>query len=485
MSDAFIVVKKIYIKELKGLKNCTIEFTGPLTAIMGVNGIGKTTVIHALACSFRKKTDFGDEKRFPHFFPPTSNATWKNSNFTISYDVVNKLGDVMKCSSTDYSKSYDRWAPRYASQPKLDIKYIGIESCTPQIELFKQERVKFVTHPQEDRTSAEIIRRAGSILNKNYKHLTENESDKRKFLGVITGNNLAYSSLSMGAGEQRVFRMLSVFLKAPKYSMILIDEIDLLLHPNALKELIKNIHEIAKAKHLQVIFTTHSLVMKDLMNYVEIKYLDVRENNVYVFNNITSAAWRELSGDKIHPLKIYVEDEFSKAIVKNVARKNNMSAKIQIDVFGAAENAFTLAASFVMTKRNNENILIILDGDVFRETEEKNDAIKRHLVGSDLSERREEALNLITSFNLPEDKGPEEFLHSLLADKDGDTEIIQSAKRINAVRDKHDWIRKIADELDDNSETIISVIISACSECDGWDEYVRPIEDWILSKGNI
>lgn len=47
------ILKSVYFKKLKGLHDIKIEFSETLTAIMGVNGIGKTTVIHALACIYQ------------------------------------------------------------------------------------------------------------------------------------------------------------------------------------------------------------------------------------------------------------------------------------------------------------------------------------------------------------------------------------------------------------------------------------------------
>lgn len=41
-------LKSVFFKNLKGLRDVKIVFEKPLTAIMGVNGSGKTTVIHAL-----------------------------------------------------------------------------------------------------------------------------------------------------------------------------------------------------------------------------------------------------------------------------------------------------------------------------------------------------------------------------------------------------------------------------------------------------
>ena len=63
-----ISIKSVYFKHLKGLKDVKIEFKKPLTAIMGVNGAGKTTVIHSLACIYRPDGN-GEDHRFPEYKP--------------------------------------------------------------------------------------------------------------------------------------------------------------------------------------------------------------------------------------------------------------------------------------------------------------------------------------------------------------------------------------------------------------------------------
>ena len=59
------------ITKLKNIKNCRIDFSGkPLTAIMGVNGIGKSTILHALACCYKPTDVARKDYKFPDFFPP-------------------------------------------------------------------------------------------------------------------------------------------------------------------------------------------------------------------------------------------------------------------------------------------------------------------------------------------------------------------------------------------------------------------------------
>lgn len=107
----YVVLKAVHIKKLKGLNDCYLSIDGPLTAIMGVNGIGKSTIIHALSCCFRKVDDYGEERKFSSFFPPSPNSNWKNSSFELEYDIVNERGVVTQPIFKEYKKDSDRWAP--------------------------------------------------------------------------------------------------------------------------------------------------------------------------------------------------------------------------------------------------------------------------------------------------------------------------------------------------------------------------------------
>lgn len=63
-------LKEIQIQSLKGISNCTINFPADkkVTAIMGMNGSGKSTIIHALACCYKPRTATSKENnRFSDF----------------------------------------------------------------------------------------------------------------------------------------------------------------------------------------------------------------------------------------------------------------------------------------------------------------------------------------------------------------------------------------------------------------------------------
>ena len=147
-------LKSVYFKKLKGLTDIEIVFEKPLTAIMGVNGAGKTTVIHALACLY-KPDGKGENHKFPEFFIPNTDSRWMGSELKATF--ATEKGEVSRV----YGKNLDRWKPRYEDRPKRNVYYIGIDTCLPEIE--KETSTSQVTYNSEtldDKESKRIIEEA-------------------------------------------------------------------------------------------------------------------------------------------------------------------------------------------------------------------------------------------------------------------------------------------------------------------------------------
>ena len=215
----------IHVDELKGIKNLDIFIEKNMTAIMGVNGAGKSTILHALACIYEPFRS-GDNYKFSFFFTPNPDSSWKNSKLSITYWDENLQKEITR----EYKKNNDRWAPRYADRPKRDLYFIGIETCIPEIERERQTSyIDYKTSLANDKISCKLIKTAAYVLNKNYDNLNYHKTKKKDLLGVHTTNDMRYSSLSMGAGEQRVLKILKTVYTANTHSLILIDEIDILL----------------------------------------------------------------------------------------------------------------------------------------------------------------------------------------------------------------------------------------------------------------
>ncbi|HDT1518898.1 TPA: AAA family ATPase, partial [Escherichia coli] len=81
-------IKSINIEKLKGINNCPISFPADrsVTAIMGINGSGKSTILHALSCVFKPKEKSSQENnRFSDFFTPHNENNWQDSKFSVKF----------------------------------------------------------------------------------------------------------------------------------------------------------------------------------------------------------------------------------------------------------------------------------------------------------------------------------------------------------------------------------------------------------------
>lgn len=491
-----ISLKAAHFKQLKGLKNADFHFSDTLTAIMGVNGAGKTTVIHALACVYQPDHigPRSEDYKFPYFFIPNTDSLWSGSEFSIVNEIENERHIKTTLPPRTYHKDFDRWAPRYENRPKRNVYYLGIDSCLPDIEKSTPtSRIRYTPHESTDPKAQKTIEKAGGILNKRYTMLFDNEYRNNHFPGVSLDNGIRYSSLSMGTGEQRTIRILEKVYHAELYSLILIDELDLLLHVSAFRKLIKVLYDLALQKHLQIIFTTHSLDVISLSQYVQIQYIDniitdTGEPKSLVYDRINEDLVYSISGTTSRPIKVYVEDTLAKAIVRAIVQRNQMSLKVEICTFGSISNAFTLAASFVLTSANTQNVLIVTDGDEYRSYEEKKQQIKTSITGTEegIENRQKQATDLIKQFNLPEAIAPEKFLYDIiLAKVPHDSEVYQTAIGLNAVTNSHNWINEIRWKLDMTEEAIIRDIFSAAHDYQPLNDYIKSIEEWLVQRKDV
>lgn len=471
-------LKRIHVDNLKGIKGLDILFNKNLTAIMGVNGAGKSTIIHALACVCKPYTS-GEDYKFSFFFTPNPDSTWKNSKFSITYWDENFQREYTR----EYRKNADRWAPRYVDRPQRDVYFIGIETCVPEIERERQTSyIDYKTSAEDGKNVDKIIRSASYILNKNYDQLNSHKTKKKELLGVHTKDDMRYSALSMGAGEQRIFRILKTIYTANTYSLILIDEIDLLLHVMALKRLISTLAKVAEQRNLQIIFTTHSMELSRLQQYVDIRYLHPLKEKTMVYDTITPDIVYEMNENIEQPIKIYVEDVLAETIVNEVAEDLEMLRNVKVIKLGVASNAFVVAASLILQKEDVNNILILLDGDVYRSENEKRSAIQRVLSGTEdwHEEKVDRALSLIHQFILPDKTAPEEFIYDMLVELKDNNEITMLAREEKAVADSHQWVEHLVTRMGKNKELMLSKIISMVSDHEKWAVYIKELREWLV-----
>ena len=69
--------------QLKHLRDLEINFNGRnVTGIFGVNGCGKSSILHALACFYRSLNIGSESNYFTRFVKRVGTEAWENSNMT-------------------------------------------------------------------------------------------------------------------------------------------------------------------------------------------------------------------------------------------------------------------------------------------------------------------------------------------------------------------------------------------------------------------
>ena len=482
-------INSLHIKQLKCLKDVDISFEDKaVTAILGPNGHGKSTVLHALACCYKP---IDDKKtinyRFSNFFLPNTDSQWQGSELTLKHSYRNGKEEIENHSEV-YKKS-DRWTI-YARRPQRHVYYLGIDNYIPIIESEKQKtKVEYTTTTLSDDLTKILLDKASHIFNKKYTAYNQHKSRRGKTYIGVESNGTRYSALSMSAGEQKVFLLLETIFKADKYSLILVDEIDLLLHNIALERLLTVVEKRANDKNLQIVFTTHRESVIELSEFINIRHLVNKTEKTFCFNETKPDAIHRLTGRQERELEVFVEDDLSTAIVKKVASNLKIQKYVDVKKFGAASNCFTTVAGLLLTGENCNNKLFVLDGDVYKTKLEKQERINSAITGhgQTVEEFKKIAIQQITQLKLPDDTKPEQYLHQLITkidylENEEFNEIIEVTRSINAVDNSHKYISDIIERLNYEKSVGYAKIVDLLSTQPQWKEYVSEVHNWLEER---
>ncbi len=457
---------------------------------MGPNGHGKSTILHALTCCYQPiDENITSNYRFSDFFLPNTDAQWQGSELTLTHSYRN--GKEKSENYTAVYKKSDRWTI-YARRPKRHVYYIGIDKYIPIIESEKQKtKIEYTTTTLSDDLTTALLKKASNIFNKQYTAYNNHKSRKGKTYIGVESNGTRYSALSMSAGEQKVFQLLETIFKADKYSLILIDEIDLLLHNIALEKLLIIVAERANDKNLQIVFTTHRESIVELFELINIRHIVTKPEKTYCFNETKPDAIHRLTGKQEKTIEIFVEDDLATAILNKIVSSLRIKKYVSIKKFGAAANCFTTVAGLLISNETIDNTLFVLDGDVFITSEDKQEQLKNVITGHgvNIESHRNKALQHIKQLKLPENTKPEKYLHELLIninnlDKEEFKEILEVAKEISYQQDSHKYLSEIIERLGyDKSVGYTKIIDLVSAHCqDQWQSYISEVYTWLKEK---
>lgn len=405
-------ITKIYFQKLKRLEDVLIEFPEKgVVALLGENGTGKTTVLHALACLYKPDQHLqvtqGDAGYWwTDWFVPHTGNYWRNSE--IRADFTDSETPVL------YKKLLDRWSPRKDDRRERYTRYIGFKDSMPHIEEeYMRSRFEFNLQPLDLSTTKrnQFLQSAKNILNRNYQDIQRatKKYGLTRFLyaTIIQGQPptpTSYTSHYMGAGEQKVLKIIEEVVRAPNGAMLLFEEFEIAIHESALRKLIPWLVQEADTRELQIIVSTHWPRMTEFHGQVHLRTLHhTPSGGITCINGFKPATMHRLTGDITHLrlITVWVEDELAARIIDQIAAELNLMASITPKIFGAINNSFSIAASLELDAANMMQNIVVLDGDRYRTKTEKLNQLNYTLsgTGDPIKVMRESALTWFAQFN--------------------------------------------------------------------------------------
>lgn len=485
------------IEKLKGVSDCKVAFLPhSVTAIMGINGSGKSTILHALACCFKPVGVTSKAyNRFSDFFTPHTHSTWTDSKFSLThefsvFDNVKKEEKIER-TTTDYTKN-KRWSPIYERRPERESTYIGLQNLGTLSDNRGAGRYATYTsqkHPHENLQT--IIKKLSYIIGRDYQDIKLCKTKSKEFLG-LEYNGVVYSEHTMGAGEKRVLEILiELYSEKLQYGgLLLIDELDVLLHESAFCRLVETLVESAKQNKNEVVFTTHRETIEKFQDKINITGVWNTGTKVITLPHVDPRIITQLTSATKPLMTIMVEDDLAVTVVDKIIEKLGAHRYCEVLKFGAADNAFTVITGLILANVDIKNHLCVLDGDVYVTKEKKEEQIKSFLTGHDKEAEKKIALEHIKQFTLPfsfvnaEDKGLPEYNHKKMIEgipNVDDNEIVAASRGIVGLNDWHFLYPKMKDEI--NVKNITERVIDLISNrSEHWDGYVSEISDWIKER---
>lgn len=414
------------LTNLRGWTGQRIEFKFPIVAIVGENGMGKSTIIQSAAAIY--KPSLGDNGFFAStFFPDTA---WEELN---GIEIKGSVKEGITSKITSVRKPTTRWRGIDTRRERpvrfLDLKRIlPIYSKTGYSRLAKRQHTE-ATSEIFDQTTLE---RLSSIVGKTYtlaKQSTTNIDATRK-VPVLQTDGTEYSGFHQGAGETTITELLS--LNIPNNSIVLIDEIETSLHPRAQRRLIRDLAEISRLKHVQFIVTTHSpYILEELPIYARIQILNDLGSKQVVHGVSSEFALSRMDEENYPEIDVYVEDTSAKILVEEIIAKADLSmlSRVQIIPYGAANVGKSLG---LMNFQNRfpKATIVLLDGD-----QDPSDGCLI-LPGDDAPERV--IYSALNNIGFPK-------IASIIARSHSD--LVNHCQSAITLHDHHEWNKYVADNI--------------------------------------
>lgn len=350
-------LKNIRFENFRHIPSLEIEFKNPISVISGTNRSGKTTLLMSIACShlnfLRRNPKNGNLER----------NTWSSLMKLTSHDqqtqdwtyyiTYKKGGKIEKPKRGQRKALTNKWNGIGKKESQFDFRdvvFIDLDRVVParffNDKLFLEAK-KGILEKVSEKNIETIEKYLSYILEEKFtlnSLARVNDKDVFKYK-----NKYEYSSFNTATGEDVLTRIIIDIVEAKQKSLILIDEIEMGLHPKVQRRLMDVIRNISRKDQKQFILTSHSSTILDATNLSSRIFIEKNNNGEYkaIQNISVNAALTKMDAKSFPLVELFCEDNEAKKIVekgiKNVAEKhklNNFKELFNIISVGSSDKTF-------------------------------------------------------------------------------------------------------------------------------------------------
>lgn len=405
----------VRIQNIRGISDLKIAFPYPVMVLAGPNACGKSTVLFSCACLYDAK---GSDQEASRRYPSDLFPGFKSEQEGVPSDPLQAT--VMEFSFVEGGKRQQmRWAR--SAKGKWNKSFFGAKNARQPKRLVYIRTLASLTNPGEVRSllqmgrqtiapspvPASLLAFAHRILPRRYNNLALLESTRRDLLFAFLEDGSQYSEFHMSSGERAILR-LSREISGLQDALVLIDEVDVGLHPFTQQQLMLELQRLALRQNLQIVVTSHSPIILESVPVEGRVFLERVGDNVVQRETFRDILQRAMYGRPLERLSVLCEDKVAKAIVQGVmddlAPRLGLAAG-DLDVgHDTGKDEFPQHIRTLARFHQLDSFLFILDGD-----------------GRGLENQVREAANQsgqsIRLFFLPGQDGPEQWVWERLQEK--------------------------------------------------------------------
>ena len=316
-------IKSIRIENIHGWDNQEMIFKFPIVGIVGENGIGKSTFLKAAACAYKNKNgkDFYPSKMFIR-------TQWDESSLEGAY-IEYKVRIGNKEETLRWKKTKDWGFTPKTKKPERNVYFLDISRTLPMDATAGYAKIAMTANAEAgEQTFLEekAIKDISYVLGYQYSgaRFTGTNVDSSRTIGLLKRDCIEISQFHQGAGEDAMLDMFRLLQEIPNYSLLVIDEVENSLHPQAQRRFIKHLLNVSKSKKLQIILSTHSpFVLEELPDIARIMLVRL-SNSKEIITGISSKYALSTIDDNQHPEQIvYMEDEEAVTLFLEILKRDS------------------------------------------------------------------------------------------------------------------------------------------------------------------